>query len=113
MTPPGRTPVWEPVDRLADLDVTLLPPPRAWAAQRVEIIDRRVWTELVSLAPAEAAALSAVLGEKARQAGWVPFRRVAGVIIDGDDDVPRGQPYGGAGVPGPRRGTRPDRGRPV
>jgi hypothetical protein len=69
MIPPSRTPVWSPVTELADLDVVVARP--VALGDRVEIIDRRLWTELVSLAPAEAAALSAVLGEKARQAGWV------------------------------------------
>jgi hypothetical protein len=57
------------VETLADLDVTVASP--AGAGPRVELIDKRLWTELVSLSPAEAGALSIVLAERARRAGWV------------------------------------------
>jgi hypothetical protein len=66
--PPSRTPVWSPVDELDDLDVTVASP--AGEGQRVELIDKRLWTELVSLPPAAAAALGAVLQQRAREAGW-------------------------------------------
>lgn len=71
MIPPSRSGLWSPVEQLRDLDVTMVARP-AGAGERIELVDRRVWTELVSLTPAEAAALAAVLGERARQAGWVP-----------------------------------------
>jgi hypothetical protein len=69
MIPLSRTPVWSPVEALVDLDVTVANP--AGAGQRVELVDKRVWMELVSLTPAEAGALSIVLAERARWAGWV------------------------------------------
>jgi hypothetical protein len=68
--PPSRTAVWSPIENLADLDVAVTTP--AGAGPRVEIVDKRLWTELVSLTPAEAAALGAVLQQSARQAGWAP-----------------------------------------
>lgn len=59
--------LWAPVDQLDQVDVVLRP---AAGGMRVELVDRRSWLELVSLSPGEAAALGAVLGERARRCGW-------------------------------------------
>jgi hypothetical protein len=67
--PPARTGLWSPVEELADLDVVTSS--LAGNGDRIELVDRRVWTELVSLTPAEAGALAAVLAAQARRAGWV------------------------------------------
>lgn len=70
MSPPPQGALWRPVQRLADLDVTVS---RRTAAGevRVELVDRRSHVELVSLDPREAASLAGLLVSKSARAGWI------------------------------------------
>lgn len=53
--PPG---VWSPVTSIGDVEVRHVD---RSGARRVELVDRRLWVELVSLPPAEAVELAELL----------------------------------------------------
>lgn len=60
--PPHRSGAWAPVEKLVDTDVAVVGPV---GGLRVELVDRRLWTELVSLTPAEAVQLADQLRDAA------------------------------------------------
>lgn len=61
--------VVKPVEHLADLDVVTSRP--VGGGPRVDIVDRRLRVELVSLDPREAAQLGGLLVARSARAGWV------------------------------------------
>jgi hypothetical protein len=70
VTTPVAGALWTPAAALADLSVSVAYPAGV-DGPRVEVVDRRLWVELISLPPREAAALASVLAEHARRGGWV------------------------------------------